>query len=132
VALVYEWFQRGVQLLRSGDVHAAATLLEKAAQAEPDKGSILEALGRAYYRMNRVGAALDQFNRALELDPASDYAHFAAGLCLHRLGRLDEARGHLRMANVMRPGIADYEQALRRTEAHSAMRDRLRDQDPTA
>lgn len=42
----------------------------------------------------------------------NDYAHFGAGLCLGRLGRLHEAVGHLRIANVMRPGNNDYEEAL--------------------
>lgn len=130
MAPVYEWYQQGLALLRSGDAHAAITLLERAAAEEPDKGSILEALGRAYYRTNRIRAALDQFTRALELSPASDYAHFATGLCLQRLGRLPEARGHLRMANVMRPEVDDYRKALERIEAVTT--DDRRDEAPPA
>jgi tetratricopeptide (TPR) repeat protein len=109
---VYEWYQRGLALLATGDVHAAATLLERAAEAEPAKGSIREALGRAYFRSRRYEAALLQFTAALDISPVNDYAHFAAGLCLGRLGRLHQAVGHLRMANVMRPGNGDYESAL--------------------
>lgn len=113
---VYEWYQRGLTLLETGDVHAAATVLARAAEAEPEKGSIREALARAYYRAHRFSAALDEFVAALEISPANDYAHFGAGLCLGRLGRLNEAIGHLRMANVMRPGNDDYEAALTRYE----------------
>lgn len=113
---VYEWYQRGLTLLETGDVHAAATVLARAAEAEPEKGSIREALARAYYRAHRFSAALDEFGAALEISPANDYAHFGAGLCLGRLGRLNEAVGHLRMANVMRPGNDDYEAALSRYE----------------
>ena len=113
---VYEWYQRGLTLLETGDVHAAATVLARAAEAEPEKGSIREALARAYYRAHRFSAALDEFAAALEISPANDYAHFGAGLCLGRLGRLNEAVGHLRMANVMRPGNDDYEAALSRYE----------------
>lgn len=109
---VYEWYQRGLALLEAGDVHAAATVLERAAAAEPEKGSIREALARAYFRSRRFSAALAQFTAALEISPANDYAHFGAGLCLGRLGRLHQAVGHLRMANVMRPGNDDYEGAL--------------------
>lgn len=115
---VYEWYQRGLELLEAGDVHAAATLLERAAAAEPEKGSIREALARAYFRGRRFSAALAQFTAALEISPANDYAHFGAGLCLGRLGRLHQAVGHLRMANVMRPGNDDYEGALALWEAH--------------
>ena len=115
---VYEWYQRGLELLEAGDVHAAATLLERAAEAEPEKASIREALARAYFRGRRFSAALAEFTAALEISPANDYAHFGAGLCLGRLGRLHQAVGHLRMANVMRPGNDDYEDALALWEAH--------------
>lgn len=112
VPAVYEWYQRGLALLQAGDVHAAATLLERASAAEPEKGSIREALARAYFRSRRFSAALNEFTVALDISPVNDYAHFGAGLCLGRLGKLHEALGHLRMANVMRPGNTDYEEAL--------------------
>lgn len=125
MARVYEWYQRGLSLLRSGDAHAAATLLERAVDAEPDKGSLLETLGRAYYATRRFAAALDQFNSALELNPANDYAHFGAGLCLARLGRHAEAAGHLKMATVMRPDVEDYENALARQELRRRLAESL-------
>lgn len=112
----YEWYQQGLSFLEAGDVHAAATVLERAAEAEPDKGSIREALARAYFRARRFSKALEQFNEALEISPANDYAHFGAGLCQGRLGHISQAVGHLRMANVMRPGNTDYEHALERYE----------------
>ena len=109
---VYEWYQRGMALLETGDVHAAATLLERAVAEEPEKGSIREGLARAYFKARNFSASLVQFTAALDISPANDYAHFGAGLCLGRLGRLREAVGHLRMANVMFPGNQDYEDAL--------------------
>lgn len=114
---VYEWYQRGLALLKTGDVHAAAVLLANAAAEEPDKASIREALARAYFRSRRWSDALSEFEAALEISPANDYAHFGAGLSLGRLGRLHEAVGQLRMANVMRPGNEDYERALAQFEA---------------
>ena len=114
---VYEWYQQGLALLKAGDNHAAVTVLERAAAAEPDKASIREALARAYFGARRFRKALDEFKAALDISPVDDYAHFGAGLCLGRLGRLQEALGHLKMANVMRPGNSDYEDALARYEA---------------
>jgi tetratricopeptide (TPR) repeat protein len=114
---VYEWYQQGLALIKAGDNHAAATVLERAAQAEPDKASIREALARAYFGTRRYRKALDEFTAALDISPVDDYAHFGAGLCLGRLGRVNEALGHLRMANVMRPGNSDYESAIARYEA---------------
>jgi tetratricopeptide (TPR) repeat protein len=105
-------------LLKSGDVHAAANLLQKAAAAEPGKSSIHEALARAYFGSRRFAAALEQFVIVLDLSPANDYAHFGAGLCLGRLGKLREAVGHLKMACVMRPDNDDYERARALWEGH--------------
>jgi tetratricopeptide (TPR) repeat protein len=119
---VYEWYQQGLALIKAGDNHAAVTVLERAAAAESDKGSIREALARAYFGTGRFDAALGEFEAALEISPVNDYAHFGAGLCLARVGRLPEAVGHLRMANVMRPGNADYEAALARYESWRRLR----------
>ncbi|MEX2394578.1 MAG: tetratricopeptide repeat protein [Actinomycetota bacterium] len=116
----YEWYQRGLELLRSGDHHEAATLFEKAAEAESGKSSIHEALARAYFGSGRFGAALREFTTVIDISPTNDYAYFGSGLCLGRLGRIREAVGQLRMANVMRPGNADYEAALARWEGHAA------------
>jgi tetratricopeptide (TPR) repeat protein len=113
----YDCYRRGMALLSSGDNHAAATLLERAAAAEHGKSSIHEALARAYFGSRRFGEALEQFGVVLEISPANDYALFGAGLCLGRLGRLSEAVGHLRMANVMHPENNDYRSALARWEA---------------
>ena len=117
----YDWYQQGLALLQSGDNHAAATLLEKAAAAEQGKSSIHEALARAYFGSRRFDEALVQFGLVLEISPANDYAHFGAGLCLRRLGRFSEAVGHLRMANVMHPENEDYKRELVLSEARLAM-----------
>jgi Flp pilus assembly protein TadD len=119
-APAYDWYQRGMALLRAGDVHAAATLFERAAAEEPNKSSIHEALARAYFGSGRFSLALEQFNLVADLAPTNDYAYFGAGLCLGRLGRLREAVGQLRLANVMRPGNPDYESALAKWEGHAA------------
>ena len=44
---VYDWYQRGLQLLDDGNPEAAAILLARAAEAEPQSRSILEARARA-------------------------------------------------------------------------------------
>jgi Flp pilus assembly protein TadD len=108
-----------MSLLEAGDVHAAATLLERAAEAEPGKSSIHEALARAYFRSGRFKTSLEQFRMVLDISPSNDYAHFGAGLCLGRLGHLREAVGHLRMASVMRPDSTEYSEALAKWEGHA-------------
>ena len=113
----YARFQEGSRLLDSGNAHAAVVALERARDLEPDKGSIREALARAYFRSRRVDAARVEFEKVLELDPVNDYAHFGLGMCLLRKGDRAAARGHLKMATIMRPGEEAYQDALRQASA---------------
>lgn len=113
----YARFQEGSRLLDSGNAHAAVIALERARELEPEKGSIREALARAYFRSQQVDAARREFEKVLELDPVNDYAHFGLGMCLLRKGDRAAARGHLKMATIMRPGEEAYQDALRQASA---------------
>ncbi|HLF99112.1 MAG TPA: tetratricopeptide repeat protein [Acidimicrobiia bacterium] len=113
----YDEFQRGLELLRAGRPHAAVPPLERARALEPAKGSIREALARAYFNSQRFRAARDEFAEIVESDPASDYAHFGLGMCLVRLGERQGALGHLRLAVAMNPNSEDYQRALAALEA---------------
>jgi Flp pilus assembly protein TadD len=110
----YDAFQEGTRLLADDNAHAAVIALEQARELEPEKGSVREALARAYYRAGRFDAAEREFLTALEIEPVNDYAHFGVGLCRLRVGDRSGARGHLRQAIVMRPDNADYRAALAR------------------
>jgi len=111
---VYDLFSRGVGFLREGHPHQAAMLLAQAKLLEPDKASIREALGRALYMSGRTVRARREFAKAVQIDPASDYAHFALALACERTGERERAIGHLKLAIVMRPGMPAYERALDR------------------
>ena len=113
---VYELFTRGSALLETGDFAAAAIPLEHARNLEPDKTSIREALGRAYFRSGRYADAREEFAAVVERSPVNDFAHFCLGRALEKIGRRAEARRHLTLAVGLRPDRADYR----------AYRDRLR------
>jgi len=108
----YVAFQEGSRLLADGNAHAAVVALERARRLEPEKGSVREALARAYYTSGRFGNAEREFRAALDLEPVNDYAHYGLALCRLRAGDRTGARAHLRLAVVMRPDNADYQQAL--------------------
>jgi Flp pilus assembly protein TadD len=110
----YDLFSRGMSFLTQGHPHQAAMLLARAKLLEPDKASIREALGRALFMAGRAGRARREFAKAVQIDPASDYAHFGLALACERTGQRSRAIGHLKLAIVMRPGIEHYEQALAR------------------
>jgi Flp pilus assembly protein TadD len=111
---VYELFSRGMGFLRDGHPHQAAMLLGRAKLIEPDKASIREALGRALYMSGRTVRARREFAKVVQIEPASDYAHFALALACERTGQRTRAIGHLKLAIAMRPGTRDYERALER------------------
>jgi Flp pilus assembly protein TadD len=104
----YSLFQKGRQHLKRGMPAQATVALEKAKRREPDKESIREALGIAYFRIRRWEEAEAEFRKLLELSPVNDYAHYALGRCLEKQGREREANGHYKLASSLRPGSAQY------------------------
>ena len=94
---VYDYFQQGRRHLRKGMAAQATVPLEKAKRREPNKASIRESLGIAYFRIGRYDEAA-----------ADDYAHYALGRCLEKQGHTAEANGHYKLARSLRPGSETY------------------------
>ncbi|MEA2427154.1 MAG: hypothetical protein QOF37_782 [Thermoleophilaceae bacterium] len=105
---VYDLYKRGSELLEHGDFSAAAIPLEQARVLEPEKSSIREALGRAYFKTGRYEAASVEFQAVVDRYPVNDFAHFCLGRSLEKSGRRKEARKHLALAASLRPERADY------------------------
>lgn len=105
---VYDLYQRGMSLLEDGHFHAATVPLARAADLEPDKTSIREALGRAYFRSRQFDEARAEFEAVVERAPTNDYALFCLGRSLLQLGRAAEARKPLTLAATMNPKRHDY------------------------
>jgi Flp pilus assembly protein TadD len=109
----FELFQQGRDHLRRGMAAQATVPLEKAKAREPEKASIREALGIAYFRIHRYREAESEFRKVLELAPVDDYAHYALGRCLEKQGKTAEANGHYKLASSLRPGQRDYESRIK-------------------
>ena len=105
---VYDLFRRGSALLASRDFAAATVPLERARRLEPDKASIREALGRAYFHAGRYAAAREEFAAVVERSPVNDFAHFCLGRALTLCGDRARARRHLAIAANLRPERRDY------------------------
>ena len=85
----YSLFQRGRRHLRAGMAAQATVSLEKAKRREPDKASIREALGIAYFRIRRWSEAEAEFRALLES-------------ARHGLTRRERLRGLLSLRSLTR------------------------------
>jgi tetratricopeptide (TPR) repeat protein len=104
----YTLYRRGMELLEEGDFAEATAPLEEAARRAPEKSSVREALGRAYFRTRHFAQAATEFEAVVESHPVDDYAHFCLGRALSKTGDIRRARHHLALASNLRPDRRDY------------------------
>ena|SRR5215813_1476859 len=109
----YDAFQEGRRRLKEGMAAQATVVLERAKRLEPEKASIREALGIAYFRLRRWEEAEAEFRALLDLSPADDYGHYALGRALEKQGRDAEANGHYKLASSMKPAEEQYSARIR-------------------
>jgi tetratricopeptide (TPR) repeat protein len=114
---VHAWYTNGLDLLRKGSPAAAAHVLQRAANAEPESLSVREALARAQFDTGQYEAAAVNFATIVEASPTDDYAHFGLGLALARVGEHEAAAEYLALAAAMRPDRKPYTDALRQVRA---------------
>lgn len=118
----YSLLARGSELYDLGFHTQSAMVLERAREAAPGKGSILELLGRAYFGCGRYRRSAECFAEALNVDPTNDYAHYCLGLCCLKLGRRARAAGHFKLAWSLHPR-EDYRRMAQRFGAAGAASD---------
>ncbi|MBK5220561.1 MAG: tetratricopeptide repeat protein [Thermoleophilia bacterium] len=104
----YTLYRRGIELLEDGDFEHATEPLAEAARRAPEKTSVREALGRAYYRSGRFAKAAVEFEAVVETHHVNDFAHFCLGRALSKTGDKARARHHLALAANLRPDRRDY------------------------
>ena len=108
----YALFRRATVFLERRHPGQAVMLLERALALEPGRNSIREALGRALFALGQIEHAATQFEAIVADVPDNDYAQYALGRCLVRLGRGEEGRGRLRLAAALAPHRHLYREAL--------------------
>jgi Flp pilus assembly protein TadD len=104
----YKLYRQGLELLEDGSFDEATVPLAEVARRAPEKTSVREALGRAYFRNRQFAEAAAEFEAVLESHPVDDYAHFCLGRALSLTGERDRARHHLALASNLRPDRSDY------------------------
>jgi Flp pilus assembly protein TadD len=107
-AKLYTLYRRGVELLEDGSFDEATVPLAEVAREEPEKTSVREALGRAYFRNRQFEEAAAEFEAVVDRQPVNDFAHFCLGRALSLTGERERARHHLALASNLRPDRRDY------------------------
>ena len=114
MSYAYYHFRKGRKLAEDNNFIKAVMHLEKAKKAEPEKASIREALARSYYNCGFYKPAKENFQKAVEIDAANDFAYYGLGMSLAKLGKIHRAIGQLKIASTMKPQSEEYKNALRK------------------
>jgi Tfp pilus assembly protein PilF len=105
------YFGRGHYWLQRGEYATAVDEFSKALEICPDYGDIYISRGWIYLEhLDRADLALDDLNRAVELDPKGPHPRFQRALAHDRLDHVAEAR-------------RDYEAFLRLSEGDASWAD---------
>ena len=104
--LGYAWVNRGVR------VQEGLALIQRAADARPDQGYIIDSLGWAYFKLGQMTKAIEYLERAAELSPTDSEVIEHLGDAYWRAGRETEARFEWLAALDLKPD-AVREAALR-------------------
>ena len=107
-ANLYTLYRQGMELLEDGSFGEATVPLAEVAKHDPEKTSVREALGRAYFRNRQYEEAATEFEAVVDRQPVNDYAHFCLGRALSLTGERERARHHLALASNLRPERRDY------------------------
>lgn len=85
------------EMLAKRDPLAALKFLEPLLRDHPDHPDVMLVAARAYFKSAQLNKALALAEAMVEANPADFYARRLLGRTLERLGRREEARGHLRL-----------------------------------
>ncbi|CAN5719032.1 tetratricopeptide repeat protein [soil metagenome] len=84
--LGYSWIDRGERLPE------AIAMVQKAVEARPQSGAMLDSLGWGYYRQGDFKTAVTKLEQAVELEPGDPDVNGHLGDAYWRIGRTIEAR----------------------------------------
>ncbi len=98
--LGYAWVNRGER------VQEGLALIQRAADARPDQGYIVDSLGWAYFKLGQTDKAIEYLERAAELSPTDAEVIDHLGDAYWQGGRTTEARFEWAAALTLKPDPA--------------------------
>lgn len=113
-------FEEGKAAIEAQDWVTAIAALSKTAEAYPDSADTQNFLGYAYRKSGDLDAALEHYQRALEIDPTHKHAHEYLGEAYLMKNDLGGAEQHLaELAKICSPiPCEEYKELKRAVEAY--------------
>jgi tetratricopeptide (TPR) repeat protein len=111
--LGYSWIDRGLHLPE------AIAMVQKAVDARPQSGAMLDSLGWGYYRQGDYKTAVAKLEQAVELEPGDPDVNGHLGDAYWRIGRQVEARYQWQRVLSLEPD------AKQKAEAEAKLKDGL-------
>jgi tetratricopeptide (TPR) repeat protein len=111
--LGYSWIDRGLHLPE------AIAMVQKAVDARPQSGAMLDSLGWGYYRKGDYKTAVAKLEQAVELEPGDPDVNGHLGDAYWRIGRQVEARYQWQRVLSLEPD------AKQKAEAQAKLKDGL-------
>lgn len=99
--------KRGLSLMTSGDCQQAVPLFEAASQADASFYQPPDNLAFCLFEQGDVSGAIEQWQRAIALNPNSPDAHAGLGMALYVSGDQDTGRASYRKALEINPKYGD-------------------------
>ena len=84
-------YQEAMRLYLSGDWKGAQSAFLELSKTYSDSPFILLVLGNINYSLGNLDRAVELYNEAIRLNPEYGIAYYKLGVCLYRMGKLDDA-----------------------------------------
>ena len=91
-ALGPDWSRRAEQALAAGKNEEAIKIVEQVVATAPQQPWVYIVRGMVFFRLGRIQESLADFDKSIELEPASKPECWQRGISLYYLGRYDEGR----------------------------------------
>ena len=80
------------------DIYKALNLAEKAQKLQPNETVIMDTLGWIHYKLRNYDRSLRLLRRSLDQKPENSITNYHVGAALYQIGKIDEAKIHLKRA----------------------------------
>lgn len=94
---------KAVYLIKSGDHELAISFCCEALEENPDLTQAYYLRGYAYFQMNKLEKAIEDFNQTLKRNPEYADAYYYRGICYRKQGKFWSSAGDLKKANDLNP-----------------------------